>query len=263
MQNVPTREAHVWHIPRAEEERFLPEGPRVTEVTGRQAVTWVNIQTSVDATTGELHAKFLDNGEHRKWALPGRPGFALPTDRDNVMLLGLGKEVGTFDLFSETWTPIATIPDDNPRTIINDGEVEPGGNAVIFGTKDLNFADPLAHLYLFTPKTGEVRVLAGGMVCSNGKVFRHGDLFDIDTPTRKIVRYSLNAAMDALEAKGTAVDLSGVDGFPDGMTDRGDGTVIVAMYNPEPVPAGRALRFDLETGKLLEAFATPGSPRVT
>ena len=32
---------------------------------------------------------------------------------------------------------------------------------VLFGTKDVNFADPIAHLYLFTPKDRRLRTLAG------------------------------------------------------------------------------------------------------
>jgi sugar lactone lactonase YvrE len=43
----------------------------------------------------------------------------------------------------------------------------------------------------------------------------------------------------------------------------GDGTAIIAFYNPEPVAEGRAVRFDLATGRTIEEWTTPGSPRVT
>jgi sugar lactone lactonase YvrE len=54
-----------------------------------------------------------------------------------------------------------------------------------------------------------------------------------------------------------------VDGFPDGMADCGDGTVVVAFYDPDPLPAGRAGRYRLGSGELIEEWTTPGSPRVT
>jgi len=162
---------------------------------------------------------------------------------------------------------IVVIPDDNPRTIINDGNVVPGGKAVVFGTKDTQFKEPIANLYLYTVDDNRVSVLADRQTCSNGKVFRTDDrglvLFDIDTPTRKVVRYRLDVAARTATPDGVAVDVADQVGFPDGMCDCGDGTVIVAFYNPDFAQAGKAIRFDLATGKAIEEWTTPGSPRVT
>ena len=47
------------------------------------------------------------------------------------------------------------------------------------------------------------------------------------------------------------------------MRSCGDGTAIIAFYNPEAVAEGRAVRFDLGTGRTIEEWTTPGSPRVT
>jgi sugar lactone lactonase YvrE len=265
--NVTTTEARVLVAPEAEADRFLPEGPRSVVVDRRPALAWVNIQTAADATAGTIHLRFWDTGELRALPQPARPGFLLPTDRPGVVLVGREKEVGTLDLHTGTWSHLATIPDDNPRTIINDGEAVPGGRAVVFGTKDLRFADPIAHLYLFTLDDRRVTVLADGQVCSNGKVFaRDGGglvLYDIDTPRRAVTRYRLDLARRAATPEGVALDLHAAPGFPDGMVDAGDGTVIVAFYNPDPVPAGRAARYRLGTGEVLEEWTTPGSPRVT
>jgi sugar lactone lactonase YvrE len=184
-----------------------------------------------------------------------------------VVIVGLDHQVGTFDLDSYEWTPLAVLPDPHPRTIINDAEVTPDGRAVVFGTKDTRFAEPLAGLYLLTLGDNRVSRLLGGQTCSNGKVFAAGPdglmLYDIDTPTKTVTRYRLDLAGRQLAAAGVALDLRGESGFPDGMVDAGDGTVIVAFYNPEPVAAGRAVRYDLRTGEALEEWRTPGSPRVT
>jgi sugar lactone lactonase YvrE len=47
------------------------------------------------------------------------------------------------------------------------------------------------------------------------------------------------------------------------MCDCGDGTVVIAFYNPDFAEAGKAIRFDLATGNAVEEWTTPGSPRVT
>jgi len=261
------RTAHVFVRGEHEEDRFLPEGPRPLVLAGRDGLIWVNIQIGPTATTGALHFRFLDHMEPRRWPLPGRPGFVLPTDRDGVVFLGMDKQVGTYDVIHQKWQPLATIPDTNPRTMINDAETVPGGRAVVFGTKDTRFAGPIAGLYLFTLADNRVSLLAGGQVCSNGKVFAQSGadlvLFDIDTPTRKVVRYRLDVAARVAVPDGVAVDVSGFPGFPDGMRDAGNGTAIIAFYNPDPVPFGLAIRFDLSTGQAVEEWHTPGSPRVT
>lgn len=267
MTSTPSTAARILVAPDADEDRFLPEGPREVLVGGRAALAWVNIQTAVDSTRGAVHLRFWDTGERRSLPQPARPGFLLPTDQPGVVFVGREKDLGTLDLYTGAWTHYATIPDANPRTIINDGEVVPGGRAVVFGTKDLQFKDPIANLYLFTLDDRRVTTLADGQVCSNGKVFaQEADgllLYDIDTPRRVVTRYRFDLDRRAATADGVAVDLRAVPGFPDGMVDAGEQTVIIAIYNPAPEPAGRALRFRLGSGELLEEWITPGSPRVT
>jgi sugar lactone lactonase YvrE len=258
--------ATVFFAQAGEADRFLPEGPRAVTVEGRPAVAWVNIQTDPDATSGDIHVRFGD-GEHRTYHQERRPGFLIPTDRGNTLLAGREKEIGLLNLVNNAFSPLADIGDPNPRTIINDGEVVPGGRAVVFGTKDVRFADPIANLCLFTLEDRQVSVLADQQVCSNGKVFaRHGDalfLYDIDTPKKNVVRYRLDLASRRIGTPEEVLDLREHGGFPDGMVDAGDGTVVIAFYNPAPVYAGRAVRFDLRTSDPIEEWTTPGSPRVT
>jgi sugar lactone lactonase YvrE len=268
MGAVPSTTARVLVAPAVEEQRFLPEGPReVTLQGGRAALAWVNIQTAEGATTGQIHVHFWDDGSHEVYPMPGRPGFLFPTDAPDTLFVGMGKQIGLFHVPTQRWQPLAEIPDHNPRAIINDGEIAPGGRAIVFGTKDTKFQDPIAHLYLYTLDDAHLSVLAGGQTCSNGKVFAQEGaalmLYDIDTPRKMVVRYRLDLQFRTLEDQGVAVDLRALDAFPDGMDDGGGGTVIIAFYNPALVPAGRAARFRLSTGELLEEWMTPGSPRVT
>lgn len=258
--------ASILHNPSSEHDRFLPEGPRAVVVEGREAIAWVNIQTAIDSTHGDIHIRFWD-GEHRTYAQERRPGFLFPTNRADHLLLGREKEIGLLDLRTNHFTPLATIDDVNPRTIINDGEIVPGGRAIVFGTKDVKFADTIANLYLMTLHDHKVTVLADHQLCSNGKVFHHDvngmSLYDIDTPKRNVVRYRLDLENRRVSELQVVLDLAGEVGFPDGMVDAGDGTVIIAFYNPAPAAHGRAVRFDLRDGRAIEEWTTPGSPRVT
>jgi sugar lactone lactonase YvrE len=263
-----TTEARVLFEPTREEDRFLPEGPRGVSVDGNDYLIWVNIQTDPEAQNGGiLGHRAHHTRNHFAFSAPGRPGFALPASRDRL-IAGVTKELRACELAGGEWSePLAAIPDGNPRTIINDAEVVPGGKAIVFGTKDTRFKEPIAHLYLYTVDDNRVSVLADRQLCSNGKVFRTEGgrliLFDIDTPTRKVVRYRLDVAARTAMHDGVALDLADQVGFPDGMCDCGDGTVIIAFYNPDFAEAGKAIRFDLATGKLVEEWTTPGSPRVT
>src|SRR4051812_22006103 len=176
-----------------DEDRFLPEGPRAITIAGRDALIWVNIQTAVDATRGAIHGYYFDDGEQALWNLSKRPGFVLPTDKPGVVFVGMEKELGTLDLESNEFRALTKLQEISPRTIINDGEVVPGGREVVFGTKDLKFQIDIAALYLYALSDGSLSVLAPRQTCSNGKVFtrdaRGPVLLDIDTPTRKVTRY--------------------------------------------------------------------------
>lgn len=265
--SISTTEARVLETFPDEKDRFLLEGPREIVFDDRDALIWVNIQTAPDTTHGDIHIRFWDSGERRVLHQDTRPGFVLPTDAAGYIVVGREKEIGVLDLRSNDWTPLATIPDANPRTIINDGEVVPGGRAIVFGTKDLRFADPVAHLYLFTFDDRQITVLADKQTCSNGKVFAARDgqtfLYDIDTPTGQVVRYRLDLEQRKLHSEGVALRPGALSGFPDGMVDGGNGSVIIAFYNPEPVAEGVAIRYALDTQEKLEQWTTPGSPRVT
>src|SRR5204862_2432660 len=89
-----------------------------------------------------------------------------------------------YDLASAQITgTLANLPDD-PRVIINDGIAVPDG--VIFGTKHLEFNQPVAALYHYGRKLREIQ---GGQICSNGKYFHDGLLIDIDTQPKTITEY--------------------------------------------------------------------------
>jgi sugar lactone lactonase YvrE len=249
--------------------KYLPEGPRKMTVAGREIVAWVNIQNGADAKSGMIFTHPIqDDGDELQVTCPGRPGFILPVEGGDRVLVGLDKELRVCNLATGEWSePLARIPDNNPRTMMNDAEIVPGGKAVVFGTKDIQVKETIANLYLYTVADHRISLLADKQICSNGKVMYTDErgmiLFDIDTPTRKVVRYRLDVAARTATPDGVAIDLTNETGLPDGMRNCGDGTAVIALYNPKFAEFGKAIRFNLSSGEAIEEWLTPGSPRVT
>jgi sugar lactone lactonase YvrE len=257
---MPT--ADVWYTPADETGRYLPEGPQRRDAT---MMLWVNIQTGPQSTTGELYERNLKTLHTTVHPLPARCGFALPHHETQKVILGLEKQLAFYDLPSRQIEPLATISDASPHTIINDGELTPDGGGILFGTKDVRFAEPIAHLYHFDIATRGITVLRDQQTCSNGKVFSTNGLtlYDIDTPTKTVVQYAFDPDRKSLQYQRVALDLTARDGYPDGMVAWGEQHLLVAFYHPGDVAAGCAELFNLDTGQSEQRWLTPGSPRVT
>jgi len=198
--------------------------------------------------------------------LNGRPGFLAQAVKNNCLYLGLENRVVLFDYSREEilWDGPEILP--HVRTAINDGIGTTDG--LIFGTKDLQFKDKLAHLYAFDSKSGELRTLADGQTCSNGKVLMAGKsntyLLDIDTPTKQLRRYDIDPESGDLADPQTVIDLQDRKDFPDGMRLSPDSkSVVIAFYNPADVDSGKAIQFNINSGQMEIEWILPNSPRVT
>lgn len=250
--------------PDSEALRFLPEGPYPI---GGGRISWVGIQHGADATSGSLNILELASGQIQTFDLPGRPGFAFPTDHDGVFVTGLERQVGLFDIADSSFKPIGdAVEADVEGTIINDAVAFSGG--LIFGCKDLKFEEAKAGLYLWRRSDGAILHLRSDQTCSNGKIVfgeeNQVTLLDIDTPTKTVVRYELDVAAGTLSEAEVVVDLRDGDVFPDGMIATPDGmSVIIAFYNPADASHGEAKQFSLKNGETEAVWRTEKSPRVT
>jgi len=243
---------------------YLPEGPCPY---GEDKLSWVAIQHGGESREGSINILDLASGRNEQHVLPGRPGFAFPTKDGDVFLVGVERKVGFYNIGSSQWVDApGEVKGEEDGTIINDGVIYRDG--VIFGTKDVEFTDPKAALYLWLPEMTDPVKLRGGQTCSNGKIVlaREGKEFlvDIDTPTKLVVEYPLDGDAKRLGEPRTVLDLRELASYPDGMVITPDGrSVIIAMYNPENVEEGEARQHSLMDGRLEAAWKTPGSPRVT
>lgn len=245
--------------------RFLPEGPCPL---GESKFSWVGIQHGADSTIGSINVMDMTSGRNTSHVLPGRPGFALPTSRDGVFVAGVERSLGLFDTKDQSWSPFCDgIDDDVENTIINDGLMV--GDNLIFGTKDLEFATKKAGLYLYRGRDEKLIRLRDDQICSNGKAlvsFNNDRLIflDIDSPTRKIVRYQLDLARGTLGDAETIVDFEGDAAVPDGQIISPDRkSLIVAMFNPNVADHGETRMYDIASGQLQHVWITPKSPQNT
>jgi sugar lactone lactonase YvrE len=253
---MPRRvEARPFFRPDLEEQRYLPECPRV--IGG--SLLWISIQYAADRPRGGINVLDLASRENVHHALPGRPGFFAEIGEPGVLLVGLERRLVLYDLNRRAVTQtLAHIPED-PRVIINDGIAIPGG--AIFGTKHLGFSEPVAALYHYDHATRQVRELLGGQTCSNGKYLHDGLLVDIDSKPKTITEYRYDGA---LHEPRLIAQPEALPALPDGLRPMPGGqSAIVAYYNPGHVADGVAQEIRLSDGEVLTEFVLPGSPRVT
>jgi sugar lactone lactonase YvrE len=261
---VSTSIARPLFTPDSDALRFLPEGPYPL---GPNRFSWVAIQHGAAATHGSLNLFDLATGTNDSHPLPGRPGFAFPTDRGNFVV-GCERAVGIYAPADRSWTPfIEGIDAHTQNTIINDAVTWDGN--LIFGTKDLEFKTKKAGLYLWRGRDRRLFTLRQDQICSNGKcVFPVSEtsveLFDIDSPTRQVVAYRVDLETGTASSPRTVVDLRDDVGVPDGMTMTPDGSrLIISLYNPDPAPYGRTIAVEVSSGRIVQEWHTPGSPQAT
>lgn len=260
-----TTNAELLFLPDSEAMRFLPEGPTSL---GAGKFSWVAIQHGPTATSGSLNIFDVASGVNAQFDLPGRPGFAKPTSKPGVFVVGCERQLGLFDTADHRWSVLVDgIDSDVDGTIINDGTLY--ANNIIFGTKDLEFKTQKAGLYLYRGSDRKLIRLRADQICSNGKdVVDSGagglHLFDIDSPTRKVVRYTLDIKAGELSDCTTIVDLSDLQGVPDGMVMTPDEqSMIISFYNPNAAAFGETRQYSLLSGELEHTWRTPQSPQAT
>ncbi|GIW91273.1 MAG: gluconolactonase [Pirellulaceae bacterium] len=269
MPEPPVYNARLWFDPQEETLKYLPEGPRVCSA---EQISWVAIQHGAEATYGSVNLLSIGPGlqitEYRSYALNGRPGFAFPTTVPGCFLVGLERQLVLCDVATGKVQPLAEPVDQEVEgTIINDAQMF--GEGVVFGTKDLKFAEPKANLYLYRSRDGAVIRLRDKQTCSNGKILSpradgSWTLLDIDTPRKQIVQYRLDATAGVLEEERVVVDLTEDPAFPDGMVASPDGnSLLVALYNPHPAAWGEVRQYGIESGECEAVWRVPGSPQVT
>ena len=80
--------------PALEEQRYLPECPRVIG----ESLYWVSIQYAADRPQGGLNVLDLGSKNNVHHPLPGRPGFFAETAVPGILLIGLERRLVHYDV---------------------------------------------------------------------------------------------------------------------------------------------------------------------
>jgi len=112
----------------------------------------------------------------------------------------------------------------------NDAAVDPAGRVWV-GSMDINEREPLGTLYRLDTG-GTLTPVVKGATVSNGIGWSPDGtrMYYNDSPMRRIDMFDYDQATGEAFQRRVFADLSGVKGFPDGLTVDADGCVWVAMF---------------------------------
>ncbi len=135
----------------------------------------------------------------------------------------------------------------------NDGKCDARGRLWV-GSMEISQGDhSRGKGSLYCIERGHIRSRYPGYTVPNGLCWKkdYKTFYHIDTPTRKVDAYAVKDEF-VLERAGTAVDLTGVQGVPDGMCMDEEGKLWIAMWG-----GGRVVCCDAGDGSILRELAVP------
>jgi len=236
----------------------LGEGPFYDERTGR--VVWVDILgRRVLWREGERDGE-LRVGAHVGAAVPRRDGGL-------VLCLPEGPVLVESMDGSDLWVPLGSFasadesagvapPADAPTLRANDAKADPAGRLWL-GTMAYDGTPGAGALYRLDPAETVPRRVLGGITISNGLGWSAdlSTMYYIDTPTRRIDRFSYDVATGEIGERRVFVEVDD-EGYPDGLCVDADGGVWVALWEGSAVR-----RYDAD-GRLDRVVSIP-TGRVT
>ncbi|MGN6333176.1 MAG: SMP-30/gluconolactonase/LRE family protein [Motilibacteraceae bacterium] len=153
------------------------------------------------------------------------------------LLLTRGSRLGR--LVDGAFVPLTRVLA-RPGGRCNDSGVDPSGR-VLVGTMGWTAADPLLGDVARIDAQGVASVLLEGLGLANGLAWnRDGSLlWVVDTKARSVSAYRYDALEASLGAPALVVDLSGMDGVPDGLAVDAQDHLWVCLHG-----AGTVLRID-------------------
>lgn len=222
------------HLPRS----LLGEGPIWDYRTG--TLYWVDING------GWLHAYRPRDGYTKSIRVGPFPS-CVALNEDGNLVVTLKDRVVLLDPERGSILRVLATVDEGADNRFNDCRCDPAGR-LLAGTMNMPMPrKPTASLYVLDLDL-KVRRLLGGVTVSNGLTWSldGSTLYYIDTPTRRIAVYSYDVKDGSITGVKGYIDLSAVQGNPDGMTIDSEGYLWVAMWG-----GGRVIRVEASSGKVV------------
>jgi sugar lactone lactonase YvrE len=200
----------------------LGEGPVWDEVLSR--LYWVDI------TAGRLHWLNAGSGRRESIQVTQPIGFVALTGDPRRVILGVGSGLVFLDLLSQRCEKFAQLESVNARLRCNDAKCDPAGRLWV-GTMQWGGDSDCGSLTTVDGDLHGVRRLVD-LKIANGLAWHaeRGEMYFIDSSTRRIDRFDWDAASGSIKPKGTLVAFEFSDGVPDGMTIDECGNLWVAFW---------------------------------
>jgi sugar lactone lactonase YvrE len=158
--------------------------------------------------------------------------------------------------------------------VFNDASVDPAGRVWV-GEQHMGYSESICNLYRLDPG-GVLTAVLTGVTVSNGTAWSPDGsrMYYTDSMTRRVDVFDYDPATGEATQRRLFTDLSGVDGFPDGLTVDADGYVWMALgsalyrFTPAgahdaviPLPVSKPLSLALGGPDLSELYVTTSSFR--
>ncbi len=204
----------------------------------------------VDIMANKLHTLNMTDNSERSIGLAQNIGcFALRESGGYIMGLAAGVYLRNAE---GTQVQKLAMPDFDPLVRANDGKCDPSGRFWC-GTSDQLDGALKGELYVITPD-GRCACLLKELACANGLAFHGDQVYFIDSPKRRVERYTFDEETLTLRDMRIAVTIDESCGVPDGMTIDEDGMLWVAHWG-----GGFVGRYDPANGTLLDKVVVPAS----
>lgn len=218
----------------------LAEGP----VWHDGALWWVNINV------GTLNRLDVRTGLNTSRATGDFLGAAVP-DAQGGWLIARRNSVARLDWSSGEISPLATLPNPDPRLRFNDGKYDPRGR-FFAGTMHREAAPERAAFYRLTGDTLEMQF--DGVTISNGLDWSPDGarMYYTDTLTGRVDIFDYDLENGTMSGRRPLVKFAQNQGWPDGLCCDVNGNVWLALWD-----GGAVECLDGRTGKSLERIPIP------
>jgi len=218
---------------------------------GESPIWWNYSLYYVDIEKHQLIQYRPTTQQEQTWNIGERIGFAVPTDVNNIWIIGTDTGLYRFNLSNSDKVLIADPESDKPNNRFNDGKCAPDGY-LFAGTISLTKETGDAQLYCLDKETKKINVAYPNVTNSNGIIWNlTGDqCYYIDTPTQKILIFDY--ADGVLSNPQVLTETIATTGSPDGMTIDNEGNLWVAFCHGSCV-----VNYNGKTGELIKTIDLP------